>query len=112
MRRSPKGTILNILGGTVFREPIVIKNVPRMVSDCTKTIIISRHAFGGWYQATDFKVSGKSHLAISFEPENSSDPIEHVVCDFPESGVTRKPITECMREYLRVSRFNLSGLLP
>ncbi len=87
MWRSPNGTIRNILGGTVFREPIIMSNVPRLVPGWTKPIIIGRHAFGDQYRATDFKVPGKGRLTISFQPEDGSEPIEHVVFDFPGSGV-------------------------
>ncbi len=87
MWRSPNGTIRNILGGTVFREPIIMKNVPRMVPGWTKPIIIGRHAFGDQYRATDFKVPGKGRLTVSFQPDDGSDPIEHIVYEFPGSGV-------------------------
>ncbi|MCZ6453817.1 MAG: NADP-dependent isocitrate dehydrogenase [Alphaproteobacteria bacterium] len=87
MWRSPNGTIRNILGGTVFREPIIMNNVPRLVPGWTKPIIIGRHAFGDQYRATDFRVPGKGRLTISFQPEDGGDPIEHVVYDFPGSGV-------------------------
>lgn len=87
MWRSPNGTIRNILGGTVFREPIIMKNVPRLVPGWTKPIIIGRHAFGDQYRATDFKIPGKGRLTITFQPEDGGDPIEHVVFDFPGPGV-------------------------
>ena len=87
MWRSPNGTIRNILGGTVFREPIVCKNVPRIVPNWTEPMIIGRHAFGDQYRATDFVVPGPGKLRISFVPEDGSAPIEHEVYDFPGGGV-------------------------
>ena len=87
MWRSPNGTIRNILGGTVFREPIVCKNVPRLVPGWTKPIVIGRHAFGDQYRATDFVVPGKGRLTIRFEPEGGGTPIEHEVFKFPGGGV-------------------------
>ncbi|MEQ8498346.1 MAG: NADP-dependent isocitrate dehydrogenase [Sneathiellaceae bacterium] len=87
MWRSPNGTIRNILGGTVFREPIICSNVPRLVPHWTDPIVIGRHAFGDQYRATDFKVPGKGKLTIKFVPEGGGAPIEHEVFDFPESGV-------------------------
>ncbi|MBI1181931.1 MAG: NADP-dependent isocitrate dehydrogenase, partial [Alphaproteobacteria bacterium] len=69
MWKSPNGTIRNILGGTVFREPIVCSNIPRLVPGWTKPIVIGRHAFGDQYRATDFKVPGKGRLTMKFEPE-------------------------------------------
>jgi len=87
MWRSPNGTIRNILGGTVFREPIVCRNVPRPVPGWRKPIIIGRHAFGDQYRATDFAVPGKGRLTIRFEPEDGSPPFEHEVFVFPGAGV-------------------------
>ncbi|WP_454018712.1 NADP-dependent isocitrate dehydrogenase [Azospirillum sp. Marseille-Q6669] len=87
MWKSPNGTIRNILGGTVFREPIVCSNVPRYVPGWTKPIIIGRHAFGDQYKATDFVVPGKGKLTIKWVPEGGGEPIEHEVYDFPASGV-------------------------
>ncbi len=86
MWRSPNGTIRNIIGGTIFREPIVCKNVPRLVPGWTKPIVIGRHAFGDQYRATDFVVPGKGKLTIKFEGEDGKT-IEHNVYDFPGSGV-------------------------
>src|ERR1041384_1862940 len=83
---SPNGTIRNILGGVVFREPIIISNVPRLVPGWTKPIIIGRHAHGDQYKATNFKVPGAGKLTISFEPSDGGEPIEHVVTTFPEDG--------------------------
>src|SRR4051794_39830268 len=86
MWRSPNGTIRNIIGGTIFREPIVCKNVPRLVPGWTKPIVIGRHAFGDQYRATDFVVPGKGKLTIRFEGVDGK-VIEHTVYDFPGSGV-------------------------
>lgn len=87
MWRSPNGTIRNILGGTVFREPIIIKNVPRLVPGWTQPIVIGRHAFGDQYRATDFKVPGAGKLTMKFEPEGGGEVIEREVYQFPEAGV-------------------------
>jgi isocitrate dehydrogenase len=87
MWRSPNGTIRNILGGTVFREPIICKNVPRLVPGWTQPIVIGRHAFGDQYRATDFKVPGKGKLTMRFEPEDGSTPMEFEIFQFPGSGV-------------------------
>ena len=86
MWRSPNGTIRNIIGGTIFREPIVCKNVPRLVPGWTKPIVIGRHAFGDQYRATDFVVPGKGKLTITFEGADGKK-IEHNVYDFTGSGV-------------------------
>ena len=87
MWRSPNGTIRNILGGTVFREPIICKNVPRLVPGWTQPIVIGRHAFGDQYRATDFVVPSAGHLSITFTPADGSTPIHHEIFDFPSSGV-------------------------
>jgi isocitrate dehydrogenase len=86
MWKSPNGTIRNIIGGTSFREPIVCKNVPRLVPGWTHPIVIGRHAFGDQYRATDFLVPGKGKLTIKFEGEDG-EVIEHDVFDYPGSGV-------------------------
>src|SRR5680860_648271 len=83
MYRSPNGTIRNILGGVIFREPIVISNVPRLVPGWTKPIIIGRHAFGDQYRATDLVVPGEGRLTLKFQPEDGGEPIEIDVFDFP-----------------------------
>ncbi|WP_206787890.1 NADP-dependent isocitrate dehydrogenase [Amycolatopsis sp. MtRt-6] len=83
---SPNGTIRNILGGVIFREPIVIQNIPRLVPTWTKPIIIGRHAHGDQYKATNFKVPGPGTLTISFTPEDGSEPMEFQVAKFPEGG--------------------------
>ena len=86
MWKSPNGTIRNILGGTIFREPIVMSNVPRLVPGWTKPIVVARHAFGDQYKATDFKVPGAGTLTVTFTPEDGSEPIEHVVYDYGQDG--------------------------
>ena len=86
MWKSPNGTIRNILGGTIFREPIVMSNVPRLVPGWTKPIVVARHAFGDQYKATDFKVPGVGQLTVTFTPEDGSEPIEHVVYDYGQDG--------------------------
>src|SRR5205814_4975687 len=87
MYRSPNGTIRNILGGVIFREPIVISNIPRLVPNWTKPIIIGRHAFGDQYRATDLVVPGEGSLTLTFTPKDGGDPIELDVYDFEASGV-------------------------
>lgn len=86
MWRSPNGTIRNILGGVVFREPIIIDNIPRLVPGWTKPIVIGRHAFGDQYRATDFKVPGAGTITLTFTPNDGSEPIEHEVIRMPEGG--------------------------
>lgn len=87
MWKSPNGTIRNILDGTVFREPILMKNVPRIVPGWKKPIIIGRHAFGDQYKATDFVTKGKGKLTIKFTPEDEGEPTEYNVYDFQGDGV-------------------------
>ena len=87
MWKSPNGTIRNILGGVIFREPIIIKNVPRLIPHWTKPIVIGRHAFGDQYKATDFLVPGAGKLTVTFTPQDGSKPMEFNVFDFPSSGV-------------------------
>ncbi len=87
MWKSPNGTIRNILGGTVFREPILINNVPRLVPGWKKPICIGRHAFGDQYRATDFRTKGKGTLTISFTPEDGGEAISHNVYDFEGDGI-------------------------
>ena len=86
MWKSPNGTIRNILDGTVFRQPIICQNVPRLVPGWTQPIVIGRHAFGDQYRATDFVIPGAGRLTIRFEPKAGA-PIEHTVFDFPGGGV-------------------------
>ena len=87
MYRSPNGTIRNIVGGTVFREPIIMKNVPRYVQGWTKPICIGRHAFGDQYKATDAMIIGKGKLTMTFTPENGSEATTWEVYNFQENGV-------------------------
>ncbi len=87
MWRSPNGTIRNILGGTIFREPIVCQNVPRLVPGWTKPIVVGRHAFGDQYRATDFVVPGPGKLTMTFTPTGGGEPSEYEVFDFPAGGV-------------------------
>jgi isocitrate dehydrogenase len=87
MWKSPNGTIRNILDGTVFRQPIICKNVPRLVPGWTQPIVIGRHAFGDQYRATDFIVPGPGKLTLHFQPANGGKPVEHEVFDFPGAGV-------------------------
>ena len=86
MWKSPNGTIRNILGGTIFREPIVMSNVPRLVPGWTKPIVVARHAFGAQYKATDFKVPGAGQLTVTFTPDDGSEPIQHVVYNYGKDG--------------------------
>jgi len=87
MWKSPNGTIRNILDGTVFREPIICKNVPRLVPGWTQPIVIGRHAFGDQYRATDFRVPGAGKLTMTFTPKGGGQPTTYDVFDFPTSGV-------------------------
>ncbi|MFL6115045.1 MAG: isocitrate/isopropylmalate family dehydrogenase, partial [Catenulispora sp.] len=87
MWRSPNGTIRNILGGVIFREPIVISNIPRLVPGWTKPIVVGRHAFGDQYRATDLVVPGEGTLTLTFTPKDGSDPVELNVYEFPGPGV-------------------------
>jgi len=104
MYRSPNGTIRNILGGVIFREPIICKNVPRLVPGWTKPIIIGRHAYGDQYRATDFKVPGKGKLMLSFTGEDGTR-IEREVFQFPGSGVTMAMynLDDSIRDFARAS---------
>ena len=104
MWRSPNGTIRNILGGVIFREPIICRNVPRLVPGWTKPIIIGRHAYGDQYRATDFKVPGKGKLTLTFVGEDGKR-IEHVVHAFPGAGVAMGMFNEdaSIRDFARAS---------
>ena len=103
MWKSPNGTIRNILGGTVFRQPIICQNVPRLVPGWTQPIVIGRHAFGDQYRATDFVVPGKGKLTVRFEPEDGSAPIEHEVFNFPGGGVAMSMynLDDSIRDFAR-----------
>lgn len=104
MWKSPNGTIRNILGGVIFREPIVISNVPRLIPGWTKPIVVGRHAFGDQYKATDFKVPGKGKLTMKWEGENG-ETIEQEVFDFPNAGVAMGMynLDESIRDFARAS---------
>jgi len=86
MWKSPNGTIRNILGGTIFRAPIIMSNMPRLVPGWKKPIVIGRHAFGDQYRATDFKVPGAGTVTLTFTPDDGSEPIQHEVVRLPEDG--------------------------
>ena len=115
MWKSPNGTIRNILGGVIFREPIIINNIPRLVPHWTKPIVVGRHAFGDQYRATDFKVPGKGSLTVTFTPEDGSAPMEFHVFDYPGSGVamTMYNLDDSIRDFARASmRYSLSRNYP
>ena len=105
MWKSPNGTIRNILGGVIFREPIIIKNVPRLIPHWSKPIVIGRHAFGDQYRATDFKVPGPGKLTVTFTPTDGSRPMEFNVFDFPSSGVAMAMynLDDSIRDFARAS---------
>ncbi len=105
MWKSPNGTIRNILGGVIFREPIIIKNVPRLIPHWSKPIVIGRHAFGDQYRATDFKVPGPGKLTVTFTPTDGSKPMEFNVFDFPSSGVAMAMynLDDSIRDFARAS---------
>ncbi len=111
MWRSPNGTIRNILGGVVFREPIICKNVPRLVPGWTQPMVIGRHAYGDQYRATDFLVPGAGKLKITWEAADGSDSIEHEVFDFPGAGIAMGMynLDESIRDFAKAT-FNY-GLL-
>jgi isocitrate dehydrogenase len=105
MWKSPNGTIRNILGGVIFREPIIIKNVPRLIPHWSKPIVIGRHAFGDQYKATDFLVPSAGKLTVTFTPEDGSKPMEFNVFDFPSSGVAMAMynLDDSIRDFARAS---------
>src|SRR6201991_3933238 len=102
---SPNGTIRNILRGVIFREPIVMKNVPRLVPGWTQPIVVGRHAFGDQYRATNFKVPGKGKLTMTFQPEDGSAPTTYDVFNFPGAGVAMGMynLDESIRDFARAS---------
>ncbi|MEU9009921.1 NADP-dependent isocitrate dehydrogenase [Streptomyces sp. NPDC048479] len=115
MYRSPNGTIRNILGGVIFREPIIMENVPRLVPGWTKPIVVGRHAFGDQYRATDLKVPGPGTLTMTFTPKDGSEPIELEVHEFPGSGVALSMYNhdESIRDFARASfRYGLAREYP
>jgi isocitrate dehydrogenase len=115
MWKSPNGTIRNILGGVIFREPIVISNIPRLVPGWTKPIVIGRHAFGDQYRATDMVVRGEGTLTLTFTPKDGSEPIEHQVFEFPGGGVAMAMynLDDSIRDFARASmRYGLDRSYP
>jgi isocitrate dehydrogenase len=105
MWRSPNGTIRNILGGVIFREPIIMQNVPRLVPGWTKPIVVGRHAFGDQYRATDFRFPGEGTLTITFQPKDGGEPIEHEVFQSPGGGVAMAMynLDDSIRDFARAS---------
>jgi isocitrate dehydrogenase len=115
MYRSPNGTIRNILGGVIFREPIVISNVPRLVPGWTKPIVIGRHAFGDQYRATDMVVPGEGTLTLTYTPTDGSEPVELDVYDFPGGGIAMAMynLDDSIRDFARASmRYGLNRGYP
>src|SRR4051794_9597825 len=115
MYRSPNGTIRNILGGVIFREPIVISNIPRLVPGWTKPIIVGRHAFGDQYRAEDTLIPGKGTLRLVFEPEDGGETIDIKVFDFPDSGIAMAMynLDDSIRDFARASmRYGLDRKVP
>ena len=115
MWKSPNGTIRNILGGVIFREPIIISNIPRLVPGWTKPVIIGRHAFGDQYKATDFKVPTAGSLTMTFTPADGSAPMEFNIFDFPGAGVAMGMynLDESIRDFARASlRYGLNRKYP
>jgi isocitrate dehydrogenase len=115
MWRSPNGTIRNILGGVVFREPIIMRNVPRLVPSWTKPIVIGRHAHGDQYKATDFVVPGPGTVTISYQPADGGQPMELEVAQFPGGGVAlgMYNFDDSIRDFARASfRYGLDRQYP
>jgi isocitrate dehydrogenase len=115
MWKSPNGTIRNILGGVIFREPIIIKNIPRLVPGWTKPIVVGRHAFGDQYRATDTRIPGKGRLTLTFTPADGSQPMEFKVYEFPGPGVALAMynLDDSIRDFARASfRYGLARNYP
>lgn len=116
MWKSPNGTIRNILGGVIFREPIIINNIPRLVPGWTKPIVVGRHAFGDQYKATDFKIPGAGTVTLTFTPDDGSAPIEHEVIRMPDGGgvtLGMYNFNESIRDFARASfRYGLQRGYP
>ncbi|MET8005839.1 NADP-dependent isocitrate dehydrogenase [Nonomuraea glycinis] len=115
MWKSPNGTIRNILGGVIFREPIIMSNVPRLVPGWTKPIVVGRHAFGDQYRATDLKVPGEGKLTLTYTPKDGSQPVELDVYDFPGPGIAMAMynLDESIRDFARASlRYGLNRNYP
>jgi len=115
MWRSPNGTIRNILDGVIFREPIIISNIPRLVPGWTKPIVIGRHAHGDQYKATDFVVPGPGKVTITYQPADGSEPMEFDIADFPGGGVAMGMYNydDSIRDFARASmRYGLARRFP
>jgi isocitrate dehydrogenase len=115
MWKSPNGTIRNILGGVIFREPIIIKNIPRLVPGWTKPIVVGRHAFGDQYRATDVRIPGPGTLTLTFTPADGSKPMEMRVFEFPAPGVAMAMynLDDSIRDFARASfRYGLARNFP
>jgi isocitrate dehydrogenase len=115
MWKSPNGTIRNILGGVIFREPIIIGNIPRLVPGWTKPIVVGRHAFGDQYRATDVKIPGPGALTLTFAPADGSQPMEMKVFEFPSPGVALAMynLDDSIRDFARASfRYGLARKFP
>lgn len=115
MWKSPNGTIRNILGGVIFREPIIISNIPRLVPSWTKPIVIGRHAHGDQYKATDFVVPGPGKVTLTYQPADGSKPMEFEVANFKESGVAMGMYNfdDSIKDFARASfRYGLSRNYP
>ncbi|MFM1996966.1 MAG: hypothetical protein RLZZ111_1353 [Planctomycetota bacterium] len=115
MWKSPNGTIRNILGGVIFREPIIIRNIPRLVPGWTKPIVVGRHAFGDQYRATDTRIPGPGKLTLTFTPADGSKPMEFDVYDFPSAGVALAMynLDDSIRDFARASfRYGLARSFP
>lgn len=115
MWKSPNGTIRNILGGVIFREPIIISNIPRLVPGWKKPIVVGRHAFGDQYRATDIKVPAAGTLTLTFTPSDGSEPMELNVFDFPSGGVAMAMynLDDSIRDFARASlRYGLNRNFP
>jgi isocitrate dehydrogenase len=115
MWKSPNGTVRNILGGVIFREPILISNIPRLVPGWTKPIVIGRHAFGDQYRATDTRIPGEGKLMLTFTPKDGSAPMELEVFDFPGPGIAMAMynLDDSIRDFARASmRYGLDRHYP
>jgi isocitrate dehydrogenase len=115
MWKSPNGTIRNLLGGVIFREPILIPNIPRLVPGWTQPIVIGRHAFGDQYSATDMVVSGAGTLTLTFTPRDGNKPVEHEVYEFSAGGVAvaMYNLDESIRDFARATmRYGLDRGFP
>jgi len=115
MWRSPNGTIRNILGGVIFREPIIMANIPRLVPGWTQPIVVGRHAFGDQYRATDTRIPGEGRLTLTFTPKDGSEPMELEVYDFTGPGVALAMynLDDSIRDFARASfRYGLAREYP